>query len=89
MRPRSRRSDPNPSEAANRREPQTARAEIDSLVAELETAEAYAQRLRQLIADARDHLAAGRTSMALSLLNSALSDFDAATDVVAPSRGRA
>jgi len=59
-------------------------SEIASLVSELEKAEAYEQRLRQLIVDARDHLAAGRTSMALSLLNAALSDIDAATDVVAP-----
>jgi len=61
-------------------------AEIASLVSELEKAEAYEQRLRQLIVDARDHLAAGRSSMALSLLNAALSDIDAATDVVAPPR---
>ena len=63
-------------------------AEIASLVAELEKAEAYEQRLRQLIVDARDHLAAGRTSMALSLLNTALRDIDDATDVVAPSPDR-
>ena len=60
-------------------------AEIASLVAELEKAEAYEQRLRQLIVDARDHLAAGHTSMALSLLNAALRDIDDATDVVASS----
>jgi hypothetical protein len=60
------------------------RVEIENLVSELEKAEAYEQRLRQLIADARDQLAAGRSSMALSLLNAALSDIDAATDVVAP-----
>ena len=58
-------------------------------VAELEQAEAYEQRLRQIILEARDHLAAGRASIALSLLNEALSDIDAAADVVAPTdRGR-
>ena len=61
-------------------------AEIDRLVAELEQAEAYEQRLRQLIADVRDQLAAGNTQAALSLLNAALSDIDAATDVVTPHR---
>ncbi len=55
------------------------------LVAELERAEAFEQRLRQVIADARDQLAAGNTSVALSMLNAALSDIDAATDVVTPS----
>ncbi len=59
--------------------------ELAQLVTELEKAEAYEQRLRQLISDARDQLAAGHTSVALSMLNSALSDIDAATDVVAPS----
>ncbi len=59
--------------------------EIDALVAELEQAEAYEQRLRQLIAEARDQLAAGNVSVALSLLNAALSDIDSAADVVAPS----
>ena len=59
--------------------------ELAHLVAELEKAEAYEQQLRQLISNARDQLAAGHTSVALSMLNSALSDIDAATDVVAPS----
>ncbi len=63
----------------------TSTEEVASLVAELEKAEAYEQKLRQLISDARDHLAAGNTAMALSLLNAALSDIDAATDVVATS----
>jgi hypothetical protein len=58
--------------------------EVAALVAELEQAEAYEQRLRQIILEARDHLAAGRVSVALSLLNEALSDIDAAADVVAP-----
>ena len=59
--------------------------EFAELVAELERAEAFEQRLRQIIADARDQLAAGNTSVALSMLNAALSDIDAATDVVTPS----
>jgi len=59
--------------------------EIAELVGELEQAEAYEQRLRQLIAEARDQLAAGNVSVALSMLNAALSDIDSAADVVAPS----
>ncbi|TMH98853.1 MAG: hypothetical protein E6H46_13870 [Betaproteobacteria bacterium] len=59
--------------------------EFAELVAELERAEAFEQRLRQLISDARDQLAAGNAAMALSMLNAALSDIDAATDVVTPS----
>ena len=58
--------------------------EIAALVGELEQAEAYEQRLRQLIAEARDQLAAGNVSVALSMLNAALSDIDSAADVVAP-----
>jgi hypothetical protein len=73
---------------ATRRAARGAKAEIASLVAELEKAEAYEQRLRQLIVDTRDHLAAGRTSMALSLLNAALRDIDDAVDVVAPTQER-
>jgi hypothetical protein len=64
-------------------------SEVDALVAELEQAEAYEQKLRQIIAEARDHLAAGRASIALSMLNEALSDIDAAADVVAPTDPRA
>jgi hypothetical protein len=71
---------------ANKRGPHTPARELADLVTELEKAEAYEQQLRQLISNARDQLAAGHTSVALSLLNSALSDIDAATDVVAPSR---
>jgi hypothetical protein len=56
--------------------------ELAELVAELDQAEAYGQRLRQLIAEVRDQLAAGNTSVALSMLNAALSDIDAQTDVV-------
>jgi len=58
-------------------------SELDALVRELEQAEAYEQRLRQIIAQARDQLAAGHASVALSMLNEALSDIDAAADVVA------
>ena len=63
-------------------------ADVAALVAELEQAEAYEQRLRQIILEARDHLAAGRVAVALSLLNEALSDIDAAADVVAPTDSR-
>ena len=65
--------------------PQTDARDLAELVAELERAEAFEQRLRQIIADARDQLAAGNTSVALSMLNTALSDIDAATDVITPS----
>jgi hypothetical protein len=58
--------------------------EVDRLVAELEQAEAYEQRLRQLISDVRDQLAAGNHAVALSMLNAALRDIDCATDVVTP-----
>jgi len=73
---------------ATRRAARGPKSEIANLVAELEKAEAYEQRLRQLIVEARDHLAAGRTSMALSLLNTALRDIDDAADVVAPTQER-
>ncbi len=69
----------------NAQEPQSPAQEVAELVAELEQAEAYEQRLRQLIAEARDQLAAGNASVALSLLNAALSDIDSAADVVAVS----
>jgi hypothetical protein len=59
-------------------------AEIERLVSELEQAEAYEQKLRQLIVEARDALAAGQMEQALSMLNTALSDIDSATDVVVP-----
>jgi hypothetical protein len=67
-------------------ESQSSAQQVAALVAELEQAEAYEQRLRQLIVDARDQLAAGNASVALSLLNAALSDIDSAADVVAPTR---
>ncbi len=63
--------------------------EIARLVAELEQAEAYEQRLRALIVEVRDQLAAGSASTALSLLNAALNDIDSATDVVTRQRGQA
>ncbi|HSV17231.1 MAG TPA: hypothetical protein VLR71_02400 [Casimicrobiaceae bacterium] len=61
-----------------------AEAEIARLVAELESAEAYEQRLRQLVLDVRDTLAQGSTARALSMLNEALREIDDQTDVVAP-----
>jgi hypothetical protein len=64
------------------------RAEVDRLVAELEQAEAYEQRLRQLIVDVRDRLASGQHAAALSMLNAALNDIDSATDVVTSRAGR-
>ena len=42
----------------------TDRTDVESLIAELEQAEAYEQRLRQLIVDVRDQLAAGRHAAA-------------------------
>jgi hypothetical protein len=60
--------------------------EIERLVAELEQAELYQQRLRQLIVDAKDQLAGGNHERALSMLNGALNEIDNATDVVVPER---
>ncbi len=60
----------------------TERDDIDELVTELEKAEAYELRLRQFFVDARDQLAAGNVSVALSTLNEALRYIDAETDVV-------
>jgi ribosomal protein S20 len=57
-------------------------AEVARLVKELESAEAYEQKLRQIIVDVREALAAGNTANALSMLNQALSYIDDATDVV-------
>jgi hypothetical protein len=57
-------------------------AELARLVNELESAEAYEVKLRQLIVDVRDQLAAGNTANALSMLNQALNYIDDATDVV-------
>ena len=61
-----------------------ASVEIERLAAELDQAEAYEQKLRQLIVEVRDALAAGRIEQALSMLNTALNDIDSATDVVVP-----
>ena len=58
-------------------------AEIARLVAELESAEAYEQQLRQIVIDVRDTLARGDASRALSMLNGALRMIDDQTDVVA------
>jgi hypothetical protein len=63
---------------------QEAEAEVERLVAELESAEAYEQRLRQLVVDVHDALARGHTSRALSMLNEALRIIDDQTDVVSP-----
>jgi hypothetical protein len=65
-----------------------ASAEVERLVAELEQAEGYEQKLRQLIVEVRDALAAGRIEQALSMLNTALNDIDSATDVVVPPHRR-
>lgn len=59
-------------------------SEVARLVKELESAEAYEQRLRQIIMEVRDQLAAGNTASALSMLNQALSYIDDQTDVVTP-----
>jgi hypothetical protein len=67
-------------------EQQTSSGELAAMVSELEEAEAYEVKLRQRIIDARDQLAAGNTSLALSILNTAINDIDAATDVVSGSR---
>jgi hypothetical protein len=70
--------------SAPREQAQPSAEDVAALVGELEQAEAYEQRLRQVIAGARDQLAAGNVAMALSLLNAALNDIDSAADVVAP-----
>jgi hypothetical protein len=64
--------------------PAAAEAEIARLVRELESAEAYEQRLRQIVLDVHDTLARGDTARALSMLNDALRVIDDQTDVVAP-----
>jgi hypothetical protein len=56
--------------------------DVAKLVEELERAEAYEQRLRQFIVDAKDELAKGNASKALSMLNQAINYIDSATDVV-------
>jgi hypothetical protein len=62
-------------------------SELERLVRELESAEAYEMKLRQIIVDVRDALAAGNTATALSMLNEALSYIDDATDVVTSTPG--
>jgi ribosomal protein S20 len=62
-------------------------SELERLVKELESAEAYEMKLRQIIVDVRDALAAGNTAKALSMLNQALSYIDDATDVVTSTPG--
>ena len=57
-------------------------ADYTRLVAELEQAELYEQRLRGLIVAVRDQLANGNAERALSMLNAALNEIDSATDVV-------
>lgn len=59
-------------------------ADYTRLVAELEQAELYEQRLRGLIVAVRDQLANGNAERALSMLNEALNEIDSATDVVTP-----
>ena len=58
--------------------------EAARLLRELEAAEAYEQKLRQVIVSVKNELAAGHTERALSMLNEALNDIDSATDVVVP-----
>jgi ribosomal protein S20 len=59
-------------------------AEVARLVRELELAEAYEQKLRQLVVNVREQISAGNTQQALSMLNEALNDIDSQTDVVVP-----
>lgn len=68
---------------------QQPRSDLSRLIAELDQAEAYEQRLRQLIVEVRDQLVAGNAAIALSMLNAALNDIDSATDVVTAHRGQA
>ena len=68
--------------------PRDFEAEIDRLARELESAEAYEMRLRQIIVDVRDTLARGETARALSMLNEALRTIDDQADVVAPHDSR-
>jgi hypothetical protein len=63
---------------------QALKEEIARLVAELDKAELYEQRLRKLISETRDQLANGHPAIALSMLNGALSEIDSETDVVVP-----
>lgn len=59
--------------------------QVERLIRELEEAELFTQRLRTYIIAIRDEVAAGHAGRALSVCNQALTEFDSATDVVAPS----
>jgi len=61
-------------------------SESARLLHELEAAEAYEQKLRQVIISVKNELAAGHHERALSMLNEALNDIDSQTDVVVPHR---
>jgi hypothetical protein len=61
-------------------------SESARLLRELEAAEAYEQKLRQVIVSVKNELAAGHHERALSMLNEALNDIDSQTDVVVPHR---
>jgi hypothetical protein len=63
---------------------QAPESEAARLLRELDAAEAYEQKLRQVIVSVRDEIAAGHTERALSMLNEALNDIDSQTDVVVP-----
>lgn len=69
---------------AERPETTASAREIERLVAELEEAELYEQKLRGIIVAVREALSAGRVPQALSMLNEALNEIDSATDVVVP-----
>ena len=68
--------------------PSIAAGEIARLTRELEEAELYEQKLRDLIVEIRNELAAGHLARALSLCNQTLNEIDNATDVVARSRAK-
>jgi hypothetical protein len=56
------------------------------MASELEEAEAYEVKLRPHIIDALDQLTAGKTSLALSIPNTAINEIDAAPDVASRAR---
>jgi len=59
-------------------------SESARLLRELEAAEVYEQKLRQVIVTVKNELAAGHHERALSMLNEALNEIDSQTDVVVP-----
>jgi len=63
-------------------------SESARLLRELEAAEVYEQKLRQVIVTVKNELAAGHHERALSMLNEALNEIDSQTDVVVPHRDR-